>query len=146
MKITIDLDKLELISKNADKILFSKEGEEEIVKIIEAQEKLEEILKKAKETIEQKALQINPNFKSVEGDKIKVSYRYFGQKYYLEEDKLNEIPAEFYTKEIITKFKVNSDAVENFVEKNGGLPYGVIAPERKKTLTISYKKNENTKA
>ena len=47
-----------------------------------------------------------------------------------------------YFKEVVTKFKPNIDAIENWMEKNGGLPYGVVAPERIKSLKITLKKDK----
>jgi hypothetical protein len=143
MKITIDLDEIKLIAGKADKLLITKEAEKEISKILEAQEKIEEALKEAKAVIEKKALEINPNFKSVEGDLVKASYRFYGQKYYLEEDKINQIPEIMYVKEVITKYKPQSDMIDMWIEKNGGLPYGISAPQRIKSLTISFKKNHD---
>lgn len=144
MKITVDLDEIKLISSSADNLLITEEAEKEIAKLLDLQDKIEEAIKEAKILIEKKGLEINPNFKSVEGDIIKASYRYYGQKYYLEDDKIDKIPTEMYIKEIITKYKTNTDIIENFIEKNNGLPYGIIAPERKKSLSISLKKNHDT--
>ncbi len=145
MKITIDLDELKLIAGKADKLLITKEAEKEIAKILETQVKLEEILKEAKSVLEKKALEINPNFKSIEGDLVKASYRSYGQKYYLEEDKISQIPEIMYIKEVVTKYKPQADIIDVWVEKNGGLPYGIAAPARVKSLSISFKKNGNSK-
>jgi len=144
MKITVDLDEIKLIADKADKLLITKEAENEIAKLLDLQEKIDEAIKQAKELIEKKGLELNPNFKSVEGDIVKASYRYYGQKYYLEEDKIDKIPVEMYTKEITTRYKANTDIIENFIEKNNGLPYGIVAPERKKSLSISFKKTHDT--
>ncbi len=142
MKMTIDTDQIALVSKDAEKIFISKDGEEQLIQLLEMQEMIEKAIDEAKKLIEEKGLTINPYFKSIEGDRVKVSYRYFGVKYYLEDDKLDQVPAEMYTKEITTKYKVNTDIVEVWAEKNKGLPFGITESNRKKSLNIALKKTE----
>lgn len=144
MKISVDLDEVTLIAGKADKLLLEKSTEQELAKLLKLQEMIETAIDTAQTLIEKKGLELNPNFKSVEGDLVKASYRSYGQKYYLAEDRVNEIPAEFYIKEVITKYKVNTKTVETWAEKNNGLPLGIIAPERKKSLKITLKKNDAT--
>ena len=146
MKFTIDIDEdeIKLIAGKADKILVDREIEPELAKLLEYQVKLEETISAINKLIEEKALKMNPNFKSVEGDLIKASYRAYGQKYYLEDDKIGEVAPEMFTKEIVTKYKVNTDIVDTWIEKNGGLPFGISAPVRVKSLKIALKKKNAT--
>lgn len=141
MKITIDLTELTKISVEADKILLDNKVDKSLAKLLETRDKIEEAISNAQKLIEEKGLKLNPNFKSVEGDLVKASYRAYGQKFYLEEDKIDQVPVEFYTKEVITKFKVNTDIVEKWAEKNKGLPIGIISPVRPKSLKLTLKKN-----
>jgi hypothetical protein len=141
MKISVDLEEIKLIAGKADKLLLEKDTEVELAKLLDLQVKIEEAITNAQKLIEEKALLINPNFKSVEGDLVKASYRAYGQKYYLEEDKIDQLPVEMYVKEVTTKYKPNSEIIDIWSEKNGGLPYGVVAPVRTKSLKISLKKN-----
>src|SRR3990167_9015609 len=129
-KITVDLDELGLIVGEADKILVRRETEAKLFTLLSLRDKIEEMIDLAQKKIEEEALKLNSHFKSVEGDLIKASYRAYGQKYYLEEDKIALVPTQFYVKEMVTKFKVNSKEVEKFVEVKGGLPVGIIAPAR----------------
>jgi len=48
-----------------------------------------------------------------------------------------------FTKEVITKYKPNSETIDIWIEKNGGLPYGISAPERVKSLKITLKKKHD---
>ena len=145
MKITVDIDEINLIAGEADKLLIEKKTEDGLSKLLTLRDQIEKAIDEAQKMIEKKGLSVNPNFKSVEGDLIKASYRAYGQKYYLEEDKINEVPTEMFTKEIITKYKVNSKVVDNWLEKNKGLPYGIVAPERVKSLKIMLKNHDTTK-
>jgi len=141
MKISVDTDEIKLIAGEAGKLLISKETEVELAKLLDLQVQIELAIKQAEAIIQEKGLVLNPSFKSVEGDLIKASYRAYGQKFYLEEDKLDQVPTEFYTKEITTKYKPNTDTIEKWTENNGGLPVGISAPVRVKRVTISLKKN-----
>lgn len=144
MKITVDLKEVKLIAGKADRLLIEKSTEDELVKLLTLKSEIEKAIEEAQELIEKRALEINPIFKSVQGDIIRASYRAYGQKYYLAEDRIKEIPTEFYFKEVVTKYKVNTEIVEAWAEKNGGLPLGIVAPERKKSLKITLKKNGAT--
>jgi hypothetical protein len=146
MKITVDLEEVKLIAGKADKLLLEKGTEDELAKLLDLRDKIEEAINNAQKLIEQKGLSLNPNFKSVEGDIVKASYRAYGQKYYLEEDKIDQIPEVMFTKEVITKYKPDSEMIDIWIEKNGGLPYGIVAPVRPKSLKIALKKkNDDTK-
>lgn len=141
MKITVDTDQLDLIVSGADKLLVDKGTEKNLILLLDLQEQIEEMITKAQKVLEEKALKLNPNFKSVEGDFIKAHYRAYGQRYYIEEDKITQVPKEMYSKEIVTKYKVNADAVDDFVAEKGGLPFGIVAPPRVKSLKIVFKKS-----
>ena len=142
MKISVDLDEIKLIAGKADKLLLEKDTENEIAKLLDLQVKIEEAIDEAEKKIETEGLKLNPNFKSVEGDIVKASYRAYGQKYYLEEDKIDKVPTEMYIKEVVTKYKPNSEVIDKWAENNKGLPFGIAAPERTKSLKISLKKSK----
>lgn len=144
MKITIDLDEIKLIAGKADKLLLEKDTEKELAKLLDLQIKLEEAIDEAQKKIEVEGLKLNPNFKSVEGDLVKASYRAYGQKYYLEDDKIDEVPEIMYLKEVITKYKPNTETIDIWIENNGGLPYGIVAPARVKSLKIALKKKHDS--
>lgn len=144
VQIEFDDDDIKLIAKNAEKFLVEKETEKPIAKLFQLRDQLDLAIEEAEKLMAEKALKLNPNFKSIEGDLIKASYRAYGQRYYIEDQHLGEVPKEMYTKEIITKYKVNSDVVDDYVADKGSLPFGIVAPERKKTLKIKLRKNDST--
>lgn len=144
MKITVDLDEIKLLAGKADKLLLDPSIEVDLVKLLDLQAQIEEVIDEAQKKIEVTALALNPNFKSVEGDMVKASYRAYGQKYYLEEDKIDQVPEVMFTKEVITKYRPNSETIDVWIEKNGGLPIGIVAPTRVKSLKIALKKSRDT--
>lgn len=141
MKITIDIEEIKLIAGKADKLLIDPSIDVELAKLLDLQAQIETAITDAQKRIEVTALALNPNFKSVEGDSVKASYRAYGQKYYLEEDKIDQVPEVMFTKEVITKYRPNSETIDVWVEKNGGLPSGIVAPARVKSLKIALKKS-----
>ena len=81
MKISVDLEEIKLIAGKADKLLLEINTEKELAKLLNLQLQIEEAIVNAQKLIEEAGLKLNPNFKSVEGDLIKASYRAYGQKY-----------------------------------------------------------------
>lgn len=140
MIIKLDLSKLENIVANADKMLLNPDGEKVLLQLLEIESQVEDAVKQARAKIEETALKIDPNFTTIVGDNVRISYVARGAKYFLDEKNINDVPKELY--EIKTSFSVNSDAVDKFIKKTGGLPLGINAPERTKSLTITAKKEK----
>ena len=135
--MTIDVEKLEQLKLEADKIFISAEGEQVLLDLLEIQKQVEDAIDTAKAKLEETALKLNPNFKSIQSDKIKVYYRSFGSQYKIDESLIAELPKEFY--EVKHSYSPNAEAIEKFVQEKGGLPMGVIEPERPKKITFTLK-------
>lgn len=133
--ITINLTEMNKLVQDGTDIYFSQEAEEALVKLLEIQKQVEEAVKSAKEILEAKGLEMNPNFKSISGDKVRVGYRYFGSQYAVDESRVNEIPTELYKTK--TSYSVETKALENYLKQHEGLPLGIVEKDRKKTITIS---------
>lgn len=145
MKITVDLEKINLMVVNAgDLIKLTPEADAELQKLLELQKTVADLVKKAQSIIEEKGLEYDSNFKSVDGEFVKARYRAYGQKYYLEEDKIDQIPSEMFVKKVTTKYSPVAKIIEIWAEKNGALPYGIIEPERKKTLSLTLLNDNDT--
>lgn len=132
--------KIELVEKlvsEADKILLTGEAERVIIQLLELQKQIEEGINKAKELIEKKALEINPNFKSITSDNLRVSYRQYGAKYRVDESLIDKLPANFY--KVSKRYDAIAEEVEKFTEEKGGLPVGINEIERPKSLSFSLK-------
>jgi len=136
-KIVIDTDKLpELIAKGDD-IFLSPEGEEVLMSALALKEQIQQTIDDIKIKLEAKALAVNPNFKSIQSDKIKVFYRCFGSKYYIDQSYENQVPEEVVEKKI--KLSLKTKELEQWIQSHGGLPLGVIENDRNKKITFSLK-------
>lgn len=138
MKITIDLSKLVELEKTADGIFLSPDGGEVLATICELEQKLKEAREQAEAILEKTALELDTTFNSIQNDKVKVYYRAYGAKYYLDEALVKSTPKELYTAE--TKYKVDTKAVEKWVDEHKGMPTGIVEVERKKSLSFSLRK------
>lgn len=140
----IDIEKLGEIVNKADEIFLSANGEKVLIDLLTIQDQVENAISKAKEKLEATALKSNPNFSSIQGDKIKVYYRAFGSKYYVDEANLKMAPKELYTVEEKTIYKIDTKAVDKWIDQHGGTPAGINEVERKKTLSFSLKAKGGT--
>lgn len=123
----------------SDEIFLSPKGEKTLLKLLEIQEQVEKAIDEAKAKLEAAALKANPNFSSIQANAIKVYYRAFGSKYYIDNEQLHLAPKELYTTEEKITYKIDTKAVEKWVDQHGGMPTGIVEVERKKAITISLK-------
>lgn len=138
----IDLEKLNDLVVKADDIFLTAKGEQVLIDLIKIQEQVENAIAEAKTKLEAAALKANPNFTSIQADKVKVYYRAFGQRYYIDEAQVNLAPKELYTSEEKITYKLDTKAVDKWIDQHGGLPTGIIEVERKKSLTFGLKKDK----
>lgn len=142
--MNIEIEKLQQLVTDSDKIFLSSEGEEVLVQILNIQKQVEHALETAKQMLEKKALEINPNFSSIQADKVKVYYRSYGARYRIDENYLDKVPSRLYKTSI--RYDVIAEEVEKFADEKGGLPMGINEVERPKSLSFSLKNsNENEK-
>jgi len=133
----IKLENLSQLVADSKNIIFSADAEDTLVNLLNIQKQVEDAINQAKKNIEEAALKLNPNFSSVQGDKVKVFYRSYGSKYKIDESLVDQIPAELYS--VKKSYSANTKAIETFAETNKGLPIGIIEPDRPKTISISLK-------
>lgn len=136
------LESIADLKKDSDKIFLNPEGEEILISIIEAEKQLQEIKDEIKSKLEQSALKLDPHFSSIQSDRVKVFYREYGSKYYVDESMVDMIPEGLINKEI--RYQVDSKAVEKWSDDHKGLPVGIKEVERAKTLSFSVKNNGKT--
>jgi len=136
------LDDIKKISKDGDKIFLEPEGENVLIQILEAEKQLAEVKEEVKAKLAETALKIDPNFSSIQSDKVKVYYREYGSKYYIDETQIDLIPEDLVTPRL--SYSVNSKAVEEWVDQHGGMPTGIKEVERVKTLSFTLKQNGQT--
>lgn len=136
---TIQIEKLEELVQNADKIFLTPEGEKTLEGLLAIQKQVEAAIEEAKSRLEAAALKINPNFSSIQADKIKVYYREYGSKYYVDETQKDLVPDGLISQKV--SYSVDSKAVEKWVDDKGTMPTGIKEVERKKTISFSLKNN-----
>lgn len=133
----IDVENLSDLVAKADDIFLGPKGEATLVKLLEVQKVVEDAINTAKTVLEQSAIKLNPNFASIQGDTVKVSYRYFGARYYLDESQIDKVDPELY--KVTKRYSVDAKALEAYIDEHKGMPVGVNEVERKKQITFAMK-------
>jgi len=133
-QIVIYPDEISKLALEAGKLVFKKEAEEELVKLLEIKKKIDETIEKVKEQIKQAGESILPNFKGVEGRMVKAIYSYHGAKYEIQDPQKAQ---GFYR--IVVYEKPDTETIDNYVKEYGELPEGVVAKEREKSLSLRLK-------
>ena len=144
MRLSVDTEELRSLALEGKDIFLKPEGEQALLKLLELKETVEKAIDEAKKVLEEEALKLDPNFKSIQADNIRVYYRTYGSRYKLDESKIAAIPANFYTAK--TSYTVNIKEVEAFAREKGGLPDGILEIERPKQLTFSRKGEKEDEA
>lgn len=137
--VKIEMGNLAKLVAEADLIFLKPQAENTLVQLLDLQVQIEAAIDEANKRLEAAALKVNPNFKSIRGDKIKVFYRSYGSKYKIDETVLNLIPPELYEAKVKTTYAVNDEAVAKFTEVNKGMPVGIIEAVRPKYLKFTLK-------
>ena len=133
----IDIDQLDKLVIEADKIFLTPEGEKVLVKLLEIRQQVEDAIDAAKKKLEETGLKIDPNFSSIQADKVKVYFRAFGARYKVDPSLVDKLPKELY--EVSTKYNAVAEEVEKYANEHKGLPLGIIEAERDKTISFSLK-------
>lgn len=132
--LTVDLGEVHRLAETGGKLVFDPRAEAAIVTLLEMQEAIELALTKVKEAIAESGKQYNPNFTSVQGDRVKAGYRYYGGKYGIDSSLVDTLSPEFYNAHV--SYKPNTKAIDKFAEEKGALPLGINKAERSKQLTL----------
>jgi hypothetical protein len=135
-QIVIYPDEISKLAEEGGKLVFKKEAEEELVKLLKIKKKIDEAIERVKEQIKQAGESILPNFKGVEGRMVKAIYSYHGAKYEIQDPQKAQ---GFYR--IVVYEKPDTETIDNYVKEYGELPEGVVAKEREKSLSLRLKEN-----
>jgi len=133
-QIIIYPDEITKLAEEGGKLVFKKEAEDELVKLLEIKNKIDEAIEKVKEQIKQAGESILPNFKGVEGKMVKAVYSYHGAKYEIQD---KEKAKGFYQEVVYNK--PDTKTIDNYVKEVGELPEGIITKEREKSLSLRLK-------
>ncbi len=131
--MNIPIETINNLVEEADQILFTPEGEQALLQLLEVKDKVDEALDSAKKRIGEAAVKINPNFKCVVGENVKVSYRSFGSKYTIDPAKADSLPPELV--KIMVKATPNAKEIDRYIAEHG-MPDGVSRAERTNQVVI----------
>uniref|UniRef100_A0A7C5YXM3 Uncharacterized protein n=1 Tax=candidate division CPR3 bacterium TaxID=2268181 RepID=A0A7C5YXM3_UNCC3 len=135
-KIVFYPDEITKLAEESGKLVFKKEAEEELVKLLEIKNKIDEAIEKVKEQIKQAGESILPNFKGVEGKRVKAVFSYHGAKY----EVADKEKAEGFYQEVVY-VKPDTKTIDNYIKEVGELPKGIITKEREKSLSLRLKED-----
>jgi len=130
-EIVIKIDEVKNLSKEGGKFVFKRDAEEQLNKLLELQEFINEQVEIAKKAIIEAGTAIDEDFSGAIGENISANYRYYGDRYGYN----NVHTAKPFLKEI-TFYKVDPEKIDNYLEEVGELPEGVVFKERTKSLSI----------
>ena len=129
-KIIIDKKKIASFVKNGSQMMFKKEAEDELLKLLKLKDEIEEAITTVKTNILEAGRSITPDFTGVVGNRLKCVIRKYGDRY-----RFGEGTNPKFIKEIVMK-RANSETIDDELETTGKLPEGVIENERAEKLTI----------
>lgn len=132
-KLLIDTDIITSLCKDSEKIIFDDGAEDRLVELLNIQTKINNFVEIVKQAIVDNAQKLDKDFTSMVGDKVNMSYRYFGAQYAVEDWSLVQ-------EELLdTKQTLNMDKVKDYLKYHNRLPSGVVEREREKKLVIKVK-------
>lgn len=140
MKLIIDTDKITAIAGEAPQILLHPDGEQALIDLYKISDMVEQAIHEAKERIKEAAIQIDPNFMSVQGNKVKVSYRAYGSRFSIDQSMVEQMDSSLYKTTV--KYSPEPKAIEAFIEEHKGLPVGVNENAREKQIQITIKEDK----
>lgn len=138
-EIIIKTDEIGALAKEGEKFIFQPEAEEKLIELLMLQDLVNSTVEDVKEAIAKAGTDINPNFKGVIGDRVRLVYRQYGAKYKYDWKKKNECKPFLKEK---TSWYVDTDKIEKYVEEVGELPEGIEENDRPNKLSISFKDEE----
>lgn len=136
--ISVDMDELQLLVQQGKEIFVTFDAEKSILKLLKIQEQVDAAVEYVKQKIAEAGEAYNPNFTSIKGDALRISYRQFGGKYVIDETRVQELPQDLYKTRV--SYSADAKAVDKWAEENGGLPLGISERERAKKISITIKK------
>ena len=129
-------NELEIIKGSADDFALNPEAEPYLIKLKEYEQALEEIEKVVKERIFETGTAISPDFKGVEGSRIRLRARKYGNRYKFELNKRDVLEPFLERKET---YSLIGKKVDEYIKEVGELPDGVYEADRPTQVSISLK-------
>ena len=96
MIISVDTDQIKKLAEDAKGIYTTLEAEQALIKLLSMQKKIEEGIEIAKKNLEEAGLKINPNFKSIRSSNVRIYYRGYGSRYFIDEQYVGNVPPDLF--------------------------------------------------
>lgn len=127
------------LEKDGENIIFDPKAEDAISKLLDMKHDLDGAIDYLKSEIERQALEFNPNFTGLKGEKIKINYSASGAKF-KDTGEITYHRNKFWSKK--TVWSLDSKAIEEYKAKNRKLPKGIAEIHRRKSIRISEVQND----
>ena len=134
LTVSINPETLVKVSEDSREIVINPNAEKALLKLLAIQREVNGAVEAVKSEIERRALDFNPNFRVIKGERIKVTYSASGAKYKATGEALRHAP-KYWTRKVT--WSLNTKALDEHLAKRGNLPNGISPVERKKTIRIS---------
>ena len=138
MIVKVNAGEILKLEKDGEGVIFDPKSEDAIVRLLEIQREVDGAIEYLKSEIERQALEFNPNFTGLKGERIKINYSASGSKY-KDVGGVKFHRDVFWTKK--TVWSLDSKAIDEYKAKYYKLPKGVQEIHRKKTIRISEVQN-----
>lgn len=139
--IIVDDDEVKQLAERGGTFIFKPEAETAILDLLALRDRIDGYITHVKEIIAQAGEAVSPGFKGVVGERLKASYRVFGEKYTYDKELFEELVAVGILKKS-ENYKVDSKNVDKYVKKHKQLPNGVHTKERTPVISFTVKKDE----
>lgn len=130
-KIILDLKEVSMIIEDGEKFIFDPRAEDAITKWIAFLKRVEEVKELVKERL--RSEMESKKIVKIEGDSIKVSRRYFGERYELFDPQL---ALDQGMAQQVVKTTPDAKAIEQYAKETGELPEGVKLRDRTESVVI----------
>jgi hypothetical protein len=130
--VTIDISTLALIEKDGDKFLIDARAEDALLALLELEQKVEDVKDLIKTRLGDEMRKLN--CQKIEGENVKVSLRFYGERYEVDN---RDIALELGMAKKVESIKPDTKTIDEYVKDTGDLPEGIKLRERKESVTIS---------
>lgn len=131
--ITIDTSAIAMIEQDGDQFMLVASAEDGLKKLLELEKIVAEVKEMAKDKLKQQMIALNCT--KIEGEEIKVSRRYYGEKYEIT-DKQIALGLGLATTKVVETTKIDSKAVEQYIKETETMPDGVKLKDRTESIVI----------
>lgn len=137
MTFTFDINEMSNLVSEGGKIFLSHKAEASIAKFLELEKEMAKFKDQLKEKIAEEGLKLDPVFKGIPGEHVRIGYRAFGAEYRIDEANIDKLPAELYEQK--TTYSVKTKELKNYIKDHKGLPIGILKNDRKEQITMVLK-------